>query len=265
VLETVNLKLALSRAEYEKVLPGLQRRLYQLEKACWDNKIASIVVFEGWDAAGKGSSISTLTSRMEARGFKVHPIRPLRRNKKRYPWLRRFWLRTPSHGEMAIIDTSWFQRELNERVEKQTRKKECRQAYLDIVEFERMLAEDCVIIVKFWMHITEQEQKKRFQKISKDPLESWRITAKDWERYRKYDDYLAAAEEMLEKTDSEYAPWTIVEATSKWYARRKVFDTVIQALEARLGSAAPKHAAPGVDLRHDMELREAIAAAARKR
>ncbi|MCP5120344.1 MAG: hypothetical protein GY953_56840, partial [bacterium] len=114
-----------------------------------------------------------------------------------------------------------------------------RKAYRDIVEFERMLADDGTAIVKFWLHITKKEQRKRFREIEKDPLESWRITDEDWDRHKKYGDYLLAAEEMFEQTESEWAPWTIVEATNRWYSRKKIFDTLIRALEERLGESAP--------------------------
>ncbi len=261
MLEKVNLKLKLSREEYEKTLPDLQRRLYDLEKACWDHKVASILVFEGWDAAGKGTAIAALTARLDPRGFKLHPTQPPRTYEKNYPWLWRFWLRTPNYGEMAIFDTSWYQRVLGERVEKEVKKKEWRKAFRDIVEFERMLADDGVAVVKFWLHISKKEQKKRFRQIAQDPLERWRVTEADWARHGKYKKYLVAAEEMLEMTDSNFAPWTIVEATSRWHARRKVFETVIRALETKLGDARLPRAAPAGARRRDADLRKAMTAA----
>lgn len=239
MLEQVNLDRALVRKEYKELLPDLQRRLYDLEKACWDHKIPSIVLFEGWDAAGKGSAIATLTERMDPRGFKLHSIRAPRTYEKSRPWLWRFWLMTPNRGEMAIFDHSWYGRVLSERVERDTPRKEWQEAFRDISEFEQMLAEDGTVIVKFWLHISRKEQRKRFEAIEKDPLESWRVTEEDWGRHKKYDEYLLAAEEMFERTESEWGPWTIVEATDRWWARRRVFQTLITALEARLGDRAP--------------------------
>ena len=239
MLEQVNLDCRLSKKDYKRLLPALQRRLYDLEKACWDQGIPSVVVFEGWDAAGKGSAIATLTERLDPRGFKLHATRAARTYEQQYPWLWRFWLVTPNYGEMAIYDMSWYGRVLVERVEKITPKKQWRKAYRDITEFERMLADDGTVIVKFWLHITSKEQRKRFRRLEKDPLESWRVTKEDWDRHKMYDDYRVAAEEMFERTESEWAPWTIVEATSRWYARKKIFDTLIHALEERLGDAAP--------------------------
>ncbi|GIU75681.1 MAG: hypothetical protein KatS3mg004_2768 [Bryobacteraceae bacterium] len=239
MLENVNLNLSLGRQAWQRELPALQRRLFDLEKACWDHGIPSIIVFEGWEAAGKGGAIATLTARLDARGFKLHTITPPRTHEQEYPWLWRFWLKAPNRGEMAIFDHSWYRRVLDDRVEKLVPKKEWRKAYLDIAEFERMLADDGTVILTFWFHISKKEQKKRFEKIEKDPLESWRITKDDWKRHEKYDQYLRAAEEMFERTESEYAPWTIVEATCRRWARRKVFQTIIAALERALGPAAP--------------------------
>ena len=239
MLEQVNLDRRLAKKEYRRVLPSLQRRLYDLEKACWDQRIPSIVVFEGWDAAGKGSAIATLTERLDPRGFKLSAVRAPRTYECQRPWLWRFWLKSPNYGEMAIFDMSWYGRVLVERVEKLTPKREWRKAYRDIVEFERMLADDGTVIVKLWLHISKKEQRKRFKALEKDPLESWRVTDEDWERHQHYDGYLMAAEEMFERTESEWAPWSIIEATNRWFARKKIFDTLIHAFEERLGDAAP--------------------------
>ncbi len=239
MLENVNLERSLLKDEYRKALPALQRRLYDLEKACWDNAIPSVLVFEGWDSAGKGGSISALTQRLDPRGFKLYTIQEPRTHETCYPWLRRFWLRSPNRGEMVIFDHSWYRRVLDERVDKTVAVREWRKAYTDIVEFERMLAADGCVFVKFWFHISREEQKKRFRAIEKDPLEAWRITARDWKRQEQYGEYLEAAEQMLEMTESGFAPWTIIEATSKYYARKKVFETTIQALEHALGDKAP--------------------------
>jgi len=258
MLEKVNLDRKLSRKEYKEVLPGLQRRLYDLEKACWDDKVASIIVFEGWDAAGKGSAVSTLTARLDPRGFKLQPIQAPRTIESNHPWMWRFWLRLPNYGEMAIFDRSWYGRVLIERVERLTPEEEWQKAYREILDFERMLADDGVVIIKFWLHVSKQEQKKRFKKIEKDPLESWRVNQEDWGHHKKYREYLIATEEMLERTDSEYGPWTIVEATSRWHARRKIFDTIIGRLEHRLGGAAPPERVLTKKNGQDADLRAAM-------
>jgi polyphosphate kinase 2 (PPK2 family) len=258
MLENINLKKKLPREEYKRILPTLQGRLYDLEKACWDQGVPTVILFQGWDAAGKGTTISALTQRLDPRGFKLYPITAPRTYELQRPWLWRFWLKVPNRGEMVIFDHSWYGRVLEERVENTVPEKAWRQAYRDIVDFERMLADDGATILKFFLHISKKEQKERFQAIEKDPLEAWRVTPEDWARYKKYDDYRVAIEDMLELTESEYAPWTIVEATSKWYARQKVFETIIAGIEMRLGASAPPRNEMATMALRDADLREAM-------
>ena len=144
---------------------GLQQRLYDLEKACWEYGIPTVIVFEGWDAAGKGTAIAALTQRLDPRGFKLYPITAARTYEQQRPWLWRFWLKVPNRGEMVIFDHSWYGRVLEDRVERTIPEKEWREAYRDIVEFERMLADDGAAILKFFLHISRKEQKERFQTI----------------------------------------------------------------------------------------------------
>jgi polyphosphate kinase 2 (PPK2 family) len=255
MLENINLKRKLSREDYKLAVPTLQHRLYDLQKACWEHHVPSIVLFEGWDASGKGTAISALTQRLDPRGFKLYPITAPRTYEQQRPWLWRFWLKVPDRGDMVIFDRSWYLRVLDERVERTIPEKSWREAFRDIVEFERMLAADGTVIVKFFLHISRKEQKERFRAMAADRLEAWRVTEADWARHKKYDGYLAAAEEMLELTEAEFAPWTIVEATSKWYGRKRIFETIIAALEKRLGSQSP----PVVEATaKDAELRAAM-------
>jgi AMP-polyphosphate phosphotransferase len=258
MLENINLKKKLSREDYKRALPELQQRLYDLEKACWDHGIPTVIVFEGWDAAGKGTAIAALTQRLDPRGFKLYPITAARTYEQQRPWLWRFWLKVPDRGEMVIFDHSWYGRVVEDRIERAVPEKAWRDAYRDIVEFERMLADDGTAILKFFLHISRKEQKERFQALEKDPLEAWRVTDSDWARHKKYGEYLGAIEEMLELTESEFAPWTIVEATSKWYARKKIFETMIGAMEKRLGSDAPREVQESRAVAKDAELREAM-------
>jgi len=258
MLENLNLKKKLSAEEYKRIVPGLQARLYDLEKACWDNGIPTLIVFEGWDASGKGTTIRALTQRLDPRGFKLHPITAPRTYEQQRPWLWRFWLKVPNRGEMVIFDHSWYERVLHERVERVIPEKAAQQAFRDIVEFERMLADDGTVILKFFLHISKKEQRRRYDTIASDPLEAWRVTKQDWDRHKKYDQYLAVAEEMLELTESEYAPWTIVEATSKSYTRKLVLETIIGALEKVLGPKAPPRTDAAADASRDAELRKAM-------
>jgi polyphosphate kinase 2 (PPK2 family) len=234
VLEKIDLSKKLSKKEYKAQLPRLQRTLYDLETAAWKAGIPSIILFEGWDAAGKGTTISTLTQRLDPRGFKLHPIRAARTYEIMRPWLWRFWLKLPNYGEMAIFDRSWYGRVVVERVEGLTPDREWQKAYRDIVDFERTVHDDGYVLVKFWLHISREEQARRFKELSKDPLKSWHVTDEDWDHHWKYDQYLVAVEEMLERTETEWGPWTIVEATNRWWARTKVINTITDALRLRL-------------------------------
>jgi polyphosphate kinase 2 (PPK2 family) len=234
MLEKVDLSKRLTKKEYKAQLPHLRNRLYDLQKACWDANVPSVILFEGWDAAGKGTSINLLTQRLDPRGFKLHAIQEARTYEKHMPWLWRFWLKLPNYGEMAIFDRSWYGRVLVERVEELTPEEEWRKAYRDIVNFERTITDDGYVVIKFFLHISKKEQEKRFKKLEKNPLESWHVQPEDWEHHRKYGAYLLAIEEMLERTETEWGPWTIVEATNRRWTRVKIFQTIIGRLEETL-------------------------------
>jgi polyphosphate kinase 2 (PPK2 family) len=234
MLEQVDLTKKLKKKKYKKRKKKLRRRLYDLQKACLDAGIPTMIVFEGWDAAGKGTSINILTQRIDPRGFSLHAIQGARTYEKHMPWLWRFWLKIPNYGEMAIFDRSWYGRVLVERVEEFTPEEKWRKAYRDIVNFERTLSADGYVIVKFFLHISKKEQKKRFKKLEKDPLKAWHVQPEDWEHHKKYDQYVLAIEEMLERTDTEWGRWTIVEATDKRWARIKIFRTIINRMEEAL-------------------------------
>ena len=230
MLEKIDLTKQLKKQEWKAVRPALQRQLYDLQRAGFKVGLPTIIVFEGWDASGKGTSINMLTQRLDPRGFKVWPIRAARTSEQNHPWLWRFWLKLPNRGEIAIFDRSWYGRVLVERVEKLISETEWQKAYRDIVDFEQMLAEDGHVIVKFWLHIGKDEQRRRFKALEKDPLQAWHVQSEDWEHHRKYDDYLLAAEEMLERTETEWGTWTIVEATDQDYTQWKIMSTIVDAL-----------------------------------
>lgn len=246
MLEKVDLKKRVPKEEYQRRLPQLQNRLFDVQKACWGANIPTVVIFEGWDAAGKGTTINTITEHLEPRGFQLHAIRAPRTLETHMPWLWRFWLKLPNYGEMAIFDRSWYGRVLVERVEKIARKKEWQAGFDDITGFERTIADDGYRIVKFFLHISKKEQKKRFKAMEKDKLLRWHVEPEDWEHHREYDEYAEAAEEMFARTEAEWAPWNIIEATDLRYARLKVFDTLIAGMEEALktkGAAVPKERA----------------------
>jgi len=247
MLEKTDLSKRLSRQDYRARMPELRGRLFDLQKRCWEVAIPSAVIFEGWDAAGKGTSINALTRQLEPRGFQLHPIQAPRTYETHMPWLWRFWLRLPNYGQMAIFDRSWYGRVLVERVEGLTSEGNWRTAYRDIVDFERTIADDGYALIKFWLHISKDEQRRRFKALERSPLTAWHVQPEDWEHHRKYDEYMVAAEEMLERTETEWAPWTIVEATDSRWALVKIFETIIRQLNEahqRRPSAAPGQAAP---------------------
>jgi polyphosphate kinase 2 (PPK2 family) len=174
ILENVNLKRRLSREEYSQYLPSLQRRLFELEKACWDHKISSIIVVEGWDAAGKGGVIAALTQRLDPRGFKVYATPAPRTYEQGFPWLWRFWQKVPNRGEMVIFDQSWYGRVLEERVMQTIDKPAWRAAFRDIVDFERMLADDGTVILKFFLHIDKSIRRPRSVGSAKSRRTRWK-------------------------------------------------------------------------------------------
>jgi len=234
MLEKVNLSLALDKAAYKLRLKQAGPWLTLLQRSSWEAGIPIVIVFEGWDASGKGTTINLLTRYMDPRGFHIHPIKAPTDLEKQMPWLWRFWQRLPNYGQVGLFDRSWYGRVMVERVEGFTPRPAWEQAYQDIVDFERTLTDDGYVIIKFFLHISKAEQKKRFKKLEDDPLQSWRVQKEDWEHHRKYNDYVVAIEEMLARTDTEWGPWTIVEATDRCWARTRVIDTVNHRLEAAL-------------------------------
>ena len=234
MLETVDLTQVLTKEEYKKKAPPLREKLRRLQYECKDAEIPIIIVFEGWDAAGKGRIISRLLERIDPRGFKVHPARPPTTEEEAKPFLWRHWVRLPQDGEIALFDRSWYGRVMIERVAKMVPKKAWRTAFEEISQFERQLAEDGAVIVKFFLHISKKEQRRRLKRLAKDKFESWRVTKWDWKHHKDYDKYVKAIEEMIAKTDAPRRSWTIVEATDGRFAEIKVFQTLVKGMEEAL-------------------------------
>jgi polyphosphate kinase 2 (PPK2 family) len=180
-----------------------------------------------------------LTERLDARGFRVVPIMPPRTMETQYPWLWRFWLKIPAAGQMVIFDQSWYRRVLTDRLLKTVNKREWENAYLDINEFEEQLASDGTAIVKFWLHISKKEQKKRIKSLEKNRLTEWQVSEEDARQNKNYKKHLKMVEEMLSRTEMPYAPWTAVEATNRYFTRIKIYETLIAAFEKKLQSKVP--------------------------
>jgi polyphosphate kinase 2 (PPK2 family) len=231
MLEQVDLEQRVSRKEYRARIPALRDQLYELQKTCSDAEIPVVVIFEGWDAVGKGDLVETLIRQLDPRGFKLHSIQEPRTYETHMPWLWRFWLKLTNYGQIPMFDQSWHRRVLVERVEGLTPEAEWRKPYGDVVDLERAIADDGGVITKFWLHISKKDQKQRLEELEKDPLTAWRVRPEDWECHKQYDEYLMGVEEMLERTDTERGPWSIVEATNLRWARVRLFETVIRRLD----------------------------------
>ena len=203
------------------------------------------VVFEGWDASGKGGAIKRLVEPLDPRHVRVAQFGAPTYDEKRHHFLWRFWPVLPGWGGMAVLDRSWYGRVLVERVEGFATEEQWRRAYREIVDFERTLADEGMIMVKFWLHLSPGEQLKRFRTREREPLKAWKLTEEDWRNRGKRREYEAAVEEMLDRTDHAAAPWVLVEAEDKRWARVKVVESVVAAIEVGMaGRNLPVPPAP---------------------
>jgi polyphosphate kinase 2 (PPK2 family) len=236
-LDEVDLSLALSNKEEERELKDAQSRLAQLRLTLGGQigakKIGPpvLVLFEGWDASGKGGAIKRLVAPMDPRHVRVCAFAAPTHDEKRHHFLWRFWSKLPGWGGMTIFDRSWYGRVLVERVEGYASREEWMRAYEEIRSFERSLAEEGTIMTKLWLHTSSEEQLKRFKSREQDPLKSWKLTDEDWRNREKRGEYEEAVEDMLAQTDRPPAPWTLIAAESKRYARVAVIKTVIARIE----------------------------------
>lgn len=234
MLDRLDLTLKLSREDYDSQLKVLHARLHQLAFQAYFQKRPVVIVFEGMDASGKGGTIKRLTERMDPRGYVVWPISaPAGEDKERH-YLYRFWRRLPEQGQIAIFDRSWYGRVLVERLEGFCSEADWKRAYGEINHFERQLVDAGSIMLKFWMHISKDEQLARFREREQTNYKSWKITDEDWRNRGKWEDYMLATQEMILKTSTLIAPWTLVEANDKLYARIHVLRTVAEKLESAM-------------------------------
>jgi polyphosphate kinase 2 (PPK2 family) len=232
VLDALDQNKAIALEEYKEKLKDYQLRLLNQQRSLMESKHSLIVVVEGPDAAGKGGAIKRLVEKLDPRTYRVYStVKPTQEEyEHHYFW--RFWSRLPPYGQIAIFDRSWYGRVLVERVEGFAAPAAWKRAYREINEFERLLIDDGAVIVKFYFHITKEEQLDRFRRREADPLKHWKITKEDWRNRRRWDEHNEAAEDMFDQTWSADAPWTIVEANYKWYARLRILKTTMKALES---------------------------------
>ncbi len=227
------------KAEYEAALADLQARLLRIQLDHFVRRRRAVIVVEGWDASGKGGAIRRMTGQLDPRGVRVWPIAAPGEEEKGHPFLWRFWRRLPAPGCIAVFDRSWYGRVLVERVEGVAPDADWRRAYGEINDFERQLHDDGVRVVKLFLHITADEQAKRFRARLEDPAKRWKITKDDLRARARWDDYIAAAEEMFARTSTDQAPWRLIAANSKWHARTTVIRTVADALSHGLEIKPP--------------------------
>ena len=234
VLETIDLSCRLEKPDYDKRLKRVQARVSQLTRKAQEAGVSSVLVFEGWDAAGKGSCIRRLTRAMDAATYRVVQIAAPSGEERSHHYLWRFWRQLPRAGRVTIFDRSWYGRVLVERVEGYAEPAAWGRAYNDINEFEEQLYERGIVLVKYWLEIDAEEQLRRFRLREQTPFKKYKITDEDYRNRKRRPDYAAAANEMIARTSSEFAPWQLVPSTDKRWARIRVLEDYARALERRL-------------------------------
>lgn len=234
VLDSIDLSKSLTKENYKSEIKKLQKRIHELEHELYIKRIPLIIAYEGWDAAGKGGNIRRIVEKMDPRGYEVIPIAAPNDIEKEHHYLWRFWKYFPKAGHIAIFDRTWYGRVLVERIEGFCTKEEWQRAYNEINEMERHLANFGTVVCKFWLEISKEEQLSRFKQREVTEHKKWKITEEDWRNREKWEEYRCAVDEMLIRTSTTNAPWTVVESNSKYYARIKALKTVIERCEEKL-------------------------------
>lgn len=234
MLDTIDLTLALEKNTYQEQLIKYQVAVHDLGYQVYVQGRPVVMVFEGWDAGGKGGAIKRVTEKLDPRGYVVYSIAAPQGDDAIRHYLYRFWRRLPESGQIAIFDRSWYGRVMVERIEGFCTVSDWKRAYREINQFERQLVDFGTILFKFWIHISKDEQLARFESRAHDPLRRWKLTDEDWRNREKWEIYKQAVDEMLLKTSTITAPWTIVEGNDKYYARVKVLKTLVDKLSVEL-------------------------------
>jgi len=235
VLDTMDMTSALSKEDYALGLKQARAELAMLCRQAKERNLSTLLVFEGVDAAGKGGSIRRLTAALDARDYRVIPVAAPTDEERAQHYLWRFWRHLPRAGRVTVFDRSWYGRVLVERVEGFATPDEWRRAYAEIDDFEDQLVQQGTVLVKFWIHITKDEQYRRFKERETIAYKSWKLTDEDWRNRAKWDEYEVAVNELVQRTSTNDAPWVLVEGNDKNYARIKVIRTVCEQLKRRLG------------------------------
>jgi len=241
MLGTIDLTKTLTKEEYIRDLIRYQLQLRALAYQLYVQKRPLVIVYEGWDAGGKGGNIKRITEKLDPRGYEVYAIAAPQGEDKTHHYLWRFWrrLKPPDEKQILIFDRSWYGRVLVERLEGFCTEEEWKRAYREINEFERQLVDFGSVLAKFWIHISKDEQLRRFQARQETPYKAWKLTDEDWRNRQKWDSYEESINDMLLKTSTLTAPWTIVEGDCKWYARVKALRTLVDLLTEELNYRPP--------------------------
>ena len=233
-LDELDQSKSLEQEDYKKQLKQCQLELLNMQLLLREQKKSVLLIMEGPDAAGKGGAIKRVVERLDPRLVRVYSVIKPTPEEYMHHYMWRFWKKLPAYGELAIFDRSWYGRVLVERVEGFCTEPEWKRAYGEITETERLLSEDGAIIIKLYLHITKDEQLSRFKRREDDPYKHWKISEEDWRNRRHWNEHNAAAEDMFVKTGSETAPWTVIPANYKWYARVKCVKTVCDRISRAL-------------------------------
>ncbi len=233
-IDDVDHSLVLPENEYKKQLKELQAKLFRLENIMYQDRIPLMIMYEGWDAAGKGGNIKRVAQALDARAYNIYPSPAPTKPELMHPFLWRYWTRLPKAGHVGMYDRSWYGRVLVERVEGFATTEEWSRAYDEINEFEHDLIDWGAILLKFWVDVSPEEQLRRFQERESNPDKQWKITEDDWRNRDKYPQYKAAIDDMFRLTSTEFAPWIVLESDDKRYARVKALKIIVKALEKRL-------------------------------
>jgi len=247
MLDTTDLTVSLTKEEYVHDLIRYQLQLRALAYQLYVSKRPLVLVFEGWDAAGKGGAIKRVTEKLDPRGYEVYSIAAPQGEDKTHQYLWRFWrrLKPPDEKQVLIFDRSWYGRVMVERLEGFCTEEAWKRAYREINEFERQLVDFGTILLKFWIHISKEEQLMRFELRQDTPYKAWKLTSEDWRNREKWDVYAQAVDDMLLKTSTITAPWTVVEGNDKFYARVKTLKTIVDTVSHELDYQFPESGGKG--------------------
>jgi len=234
ILSTLDMTKTLGKKPYKDAVGRLQGRLNLLRREARQKDVSMILVFEGWDAAGKGGAIRRVVRALDARYYQVIAVGAPTDEERAHHYFWRFWRHVPRSGRVAIFDRSWYGRVLVERIEGFAKEQEWMRAYAEINDFESELVGHGIVLEKFWIHITPEEQERRFQARAQDPLKSWKLTEEDWRNRDRWEAYERAVNDMVERTSTQFAPWTLIEGNDKRFARVRVLEEVCEALEEGL-------------------------------